>query len=194
MTIRWGAFSILAAPKFKSPQPRRHRADPGPEKGNRQMQMITLNINGRAMELTVSKNETLLSVLRERLNLTGTKCGCDTNDCGSCKVVIDGQAVNSCSVTASRLTGKSITTIEGLSDGEKLHPIQEAFVECGAVQCGYCTPGMIMTAKAFLDQNPEPTEEEVRKAIDKNLCRCTGYVKIVEAVLAASGKMRQAHG
>lgn len=154
------------------------------------MQTVTLKINGREWAVEVEKNWTLLHVLREQLHFTGTKCGCNTNDCGACKVVIDGEAVNSCSVMASRLEGKEILTIEGMASGEALHPIQQAFIDCGAVQCGFCTPGMVMTAKAFLDKNPDPSEDEVRQAIDKNLCRCTGYVKIVQAILLAAERMR----
>lgn len=154
------------------------------------MQTVTLKINGREWTVDVEKNWTLLHVLREQLHFTGTKCGCNTNDCGACKVVIDGEAVNSCAVQASKLEGKEILTIEGMASGEALHPIQQAFIDCGAVQCGFCTPGMVMTAKAFLDKNPDPSEDEVRRAIDKNLCRCTGYVKIVQAILLAAERMR----
>ena len=138
----------------------------------------------------VEKNWTLLFVLREKLNFTGTKCGCNTKDCGACKVVVDGEAVNSCGLLAVNLEGREIMTIEGLASEETLHPIQQALIDCGAVQCGYCTPGMAMTAKAFLDANPDPGEDEVRQAIDKNLCRCTGYVKIIEAIMLASSRMR----
>ena len=154
------------------------------------MKTLELKINGQIETVTVDEKRTLLQVLRDVLNYTGTKCGCASNDCGACKVVIDGAAVNSCSVTAASLIGKDIQTIEGLGRPEKLHPIQEALIECGAVQCGYCTPGMAMTAKAFLDKNSNPTEDEARAALDKNLCRCTGYAKIIEAVLLAAERMR----
>ena len=157
------------------------------------MKTLELKINGHLETVTVNEKWTLLHVLREVLHFTGTKCGCDSNDCGACKVIIDGEAVNSCSVIAAGLEGRDIRTIEGLGDPERLHPVQEALIECGAVQCGYCTPGMAMTAKAFLDKNPRPREEEVRAALDKNLCRCTGYAKIVEAVLLAAERMRPAH-
>lgn len=157
------------------------------------MQTVTLKINGKEWTVDAEPNWSLLHVLRETLHFTGTKCGCNSNNCGACKVVVDGEAVNSCSLRACELEGKEILTIEGMAQGEALHPIQQAFVDCGAVQCGYCTPGMIMTAKAFLDKNPDPSEEEVRRAIDKNLCRCTGYVKIVQAILLAAERMR-AHG
>lgn len=157
------------------------------------METVTLKINGREWTVDVEPGWSLLHVLREQLHFTGTKCGCNTSNCGACKVVVDGEAVNSCSLLASGLEGKEILTIEGMAQGETLHPIQQAFVDSGAVQCGFCTPGMVMTAKAFLDKNPNPTEEEVRQAIDKNLCRCTGYVKIVQAILLAAERMR-AHG
>lgn len=158
------------------------------------MQTVTLNINGKLWKLEVEPQWTLLQVLRDQLRFTGTKCGCNTNDCGACKVVIDGEAVNSCVVRVSALEGKEILTIEGMASGETLHPIQQAFIDCGAVQCGFCTPGMVMTAKAFLDKNPNPSEDEVRCAIDSNLCRCTGYVKIIEAILLAAERMRAQNG
>ena len=126
------------------------------------------------------------------MDLTGAKCGCNTGDCGACKVIIDGEAVNSCLVLAPKAVGKDIWTIEGLSNGPELHPIQQAFIDAGAVQCGYCTPGMVMSAKALLDKNLDPSEEEIRAAISNNLCRCTGYVKIVEAIRLAAERMRNA--
>ena len=153
------------------------------------MMDICLHINGFDRQVQVEEKWTLLYVLREVLNLTGTKCGCKTGDCGACMVLIDGEAVTSCTQRASRLEGKKILTIEGMSDGEHLHPIQQAFIDAGAVQCGFCIPGMILSAKALLDKNPNPTEEEVRIGIDKNLCRCTGYEKIVEAILLAAKRM-----
>lgn len=161
-------------------------------KGNgKGMEQITINVNGEDTEVAVEKNWTLLYVLRDVMDLTGTKCGCNTGDCGACKVIIDGEAVNSCLIMARNTVGKKIETIEGLNDGTKLHPIQKAFIECGAVQCGYCTPGMIMSAKALLDRNPDPTDEEIRTALSNNLCRCTGYVKIVDAVRTAAKWMRE---
>ena len=153
------------------------------------METISLNINGVCRELAVGKNWTLLKTLRDGLRLTGTKCGCETGDCGACMVIIDGVATRSCLVKAVNLEGKAIETIEGISDGIHLHPIQQAFVDAGSVQCGFCIPGMIMSAKALLDQNPDPREEEVRKAIDPNLCRCTGYDNIVKAILLAASRM-----
>ncbi len=157
---------------------------------NRQLEQIRLNINGRDIPLMVEKHWTLLYVLREILDLIGAKCGCNTGDCGACKVIIDGEAVNSCLIKATAAVGKTITTIEGVSNGRKLHPIQEAFIECGAVQCGYCTPGMIMSAKALLDKNLNPTEDQIREAFANNLCRCTGYIKIFEAVNLAAKNIR----
>ena len=149
-----------------------------------------LQVNNKEYEISIESNWTLLYVLREVLGLTGTKEGCGTSDCGACKVIIDGKAVNSCSVKAINMEGKRIETIEGLGNSTNLHPIQEAFVEAGAIQCGFCTPGMIMSSKALLDENPVPEEEEIREALSKNLCRCTGYVKIIEAVKLASEKLR----
>ena len=154
------------------------------------MTQVVLNINSREYALEVEGNETLLSVLRERLDLTGAKPGCLTGDCGACKVIVDGKAENACMLLARNMGGKRIETIESLAKGGQLHPVQEAFVEAGAVQCGYCTPGMVMSAKALLDRNPEPEEEEIRAAIDGNICRCTGYVKIVDAIQLASRKMK----
>ena len=156
------------------------------------MEEIVLNINGRDYSIKVERNWTLLYVLREVLDLTGTKCGCNTGDCGSCKVIIDGEAVTSCLIRAEKAVGKKIETVEGLSNGRLLHPIQEAFIESGAVQCGFCTPGMIMSAKALLDRTPNPEEMEIREAIDGNLCRCTGYIKIVQAIQLAAKRMKEA--
>ncbi len=153
-------------------------------------QLIELKINGETCEVAVQPHRTLLEVLREELGLTGAKKGCDEGDCGACTVLIEGEAVCSCLVLAVEAQGKEITTIEGLAQGTKLHPIQEAFVNYGAIQCGFCTPGMILSAKALFDKNPNPTEEEIRMAIAGNLCRCTGYVKIIEAIQAvAEGKV-----
>lgn len=153
------------------------------------MAVIELDINGTVKEVAIENKWTLLYVLREKLNLTGSKCGCSTGDCGACKIILDGEAINSCLILAKNAVGKKIMTIEGLSDGINIHPIQQAFIDCGAVQCGYCTPGMIMSAKALLDKNPNPSEMDVRKSIDNNLCRCTGYVKIVEAILLSAKRM-----
>lgn len=137
--------------------------------------------------MKVAPIRTLLQVIREDLGLTGTKCGCERGECGSCTVLVNGLAINSCLMLAIEAEGKEILTIEGLAKNGQLHPLQEKFIELGAIQCGFCTPGMIMTAKALLDRNPKPTEEEVRREIAGNYCRCTGYDKIVEAILAAAG-------
>lgn len=159
----------------------------------RKMQ-INLMVNGEPYELLVEPRQTLLEVLREDLGLTGTKRGCGTGDCGACTVLVDGRAVTSCLLLAVDASGKEVLTIEGVAVNGRLHPIQEAFLEHGGVQCGFCTPGMIMSAKALLDAGPKPSEEEVRYAIAGNLCRCTGYVKIVESILAAAEKMRDSGG
>jgi carbon-monoxide dehydrogenase small subunit len=154
------------------------------------MQLVKLLINGKEYEVAIKKNWTLLYVLRDILDLTGTKCGCNTGDCGACKVLLDGEPVNSCVVLASRAEGKEIVTIESIAEGTKLHPIQEAFIESGAVQCGFCTPGMIITAKALLDNNSNPSRDEIAQALDNNLCRCTGYIKIIDAIELAAKRMR----
>lgn len=151
-------------------------------------QRITLTVNGDVYEMEVAPRRTLLDVIRDDIGLTGTKKGCDTGDCGACTVLLDGKAVNSCLVLAVDADGREITTIEGLARNGRLDPIQQAFIEYGAVQCGYCTPGMIMAARALLNHNPNPTEDQVRSAIAGNLCRCTGYVKIVQAIMAAAEK------
>lgn len=149
-------------------------------------ELIELKINGEIYEVLIEPKKTLLEVLREDLGLTGTKEVCDMGTCGACTVLINNKPVLSCLTLAIACRGKDITTIEGLRRGEMLHPLQQSFIQKGAIQCGMCTPGMIMSAKALLDDNPQPTEIEVRRAIAGNLCRCTGYVKIVEAVLDAS--------
>ena len=148
--------------------------------------LITVIVNNKEYEIAVEPNKTLTQMLRENLELLGTKEGCGTGDCGACIVILDGKPVNSCLVLAVQTNGSEIITIEGLADGEKLHPIQQAFVDYGAVQCGFCTPGMILSAKSLLEENPKPTEQEIREAISGNLCRCTGYQKIVEAIKKAS--------
>jgi aerobic carbon-monoxide dehydrogenase small subunit len=147
---------------------------------------ITLTVNDETHELFISPNRTLLEVLREDLELVGTKRGCDMGVCGTCTVLIDGQPVRSCLTLAVEVQDKRITTIEGLDHGGALHPVQKAFVEEGAVQCGFCTPGMILTAKALLDENPAPTDDEILWAISGNLCRCTGYYKIKKAIQKTS--------
>jgi aerobic carbon-monoxide dehydrogenase small subunit len=148
--------------------------------------LITLNVNGDARTVLVKGNSVLAQVLREDLNLTGVKKGCELGDCGSCTVLLDGRPVDSCMVLAVEADGREIITVEGVAANGKLDKIQEAMLNYTAVQCGYCTPGMVLSAKALLTHNPKPTEAEVREAISGNLCRCTGYVHIVEAVLAAS--------
>jgi carbon-monoxide dehydrogenase small subunit len=143
---------------------------------------IQLKVNGRDYDLVIPVNLTLTQVLRENLRLTGTKQGCAVGDCGSCTVLLNGHPVNSCLVLAVEADGQEITTIEGMAGGERLHPLQQAFVDHGAIQCGFCSPGMLLSAKALLEKNPAPTEKEIREAISGNLCRCTGYQKIVEAI------------
>jgi aerobic-type carbon monoxide dehydrogenase small subunit (CoxS/CutS family) len=152
---------------------------------------ITLIINDNDCELLVSPNETLAQVLRgPQINLTGTKQGCELGDCGACTVLLDGKAVNSCLVLAAEVDGSHVTTIEGLAKDGELHPIQKAFIDQGAVQCGYCTPGMVLKAKSLLDVNPSPTRQEIREAMVGNLCRCTGYFKIVNAIEAAAKTLK----
>ena len=153
------------------------------------MKEINLTVNNRPYRLSVLPWRTLLEVIREDMGLTGTKEGCGLGECGACTVLIDGRAVNSCLVLAAEADGKQITTIEGLANGDKLHPIQQAFVDHGGLQCGFCTPGMILSAKALLDKNPHPTEEEIKQGIAGNLCRCTGYAKIIESIKAAAKNM-----
>jgi carbon-monoxide dehydrogenase small subunit len=148
--------------------------------------LITLTVNGATHEVAVEPQQSLLQVLREALHFTGTKEGCSEGECGACTVILDGQTVDSCLIFGLEANGRDIMTIEGLAQGDQLHPVQKAFAEYGAVQCGFCTPGMILAAKALLDSNPHPTEAEIRRGISGNLCRCTGYVKIVEAIQAAA--------
>ncbi|MCZ7573531.1 MAG: (2Fe-2S)-binding protein [Ardenticatenaceae bacterium] len=153
---------------------------------------LVLNVNGQEHDMVVDVRWTLLEVLRNQLGLTGTKQGCDRSECGACTVLVDGKPVNSCTMLAARLAGKSITTIEGLSNAasyEQLHPIQRAFHESGGFMCGFCTPGQIISSKALLDSNLNPTEAEIRQALSGNICRCTGYTKIIESVQAAAKMM-----
>jgi carbon-monoxide dehydrogenase small subunit len=147
---------------------------------------ITFRVNEQERDLVVDTRQTLLDVLRYDLALTGTKEGCGDGNCGSCTVLLDGQAINSCLIFAVEVDGHEVVTIEGLSQAGRLHPLQKAFIDEGAVQCGFCTPGLILTAKAFLEANPHPKEDEVRFAIAGNLCRCTGYDRIVRAILKAA--------
>jgi len=152
-------------------------------------QNIQLRVNGKDYELFVEPWKTLLDVLRDDLGLTGGKSGCDDGNCGACTVILDGKAVKSCLLLAPQARGKEVLTIEGLGDEGNLHPLQQAFIDHFAVQCGFCTPGMILAAKALLDENPRATEEEIRRGLHGNICRCTGYVKIVEAVESARDRM-----
>jgi carbon-monoxide dehydrogenase small subunit len=153
-------------------------------------QDIVLNVNGIQYNINIETHRTLVEVLRDTLGLTGTKKSCNEGECGACTVLMDGKPVASCLVLAVAAQGREITTIEGLSHGEQLDPVQEAFVKHTAIQCGFCTPGMVMAAKAFLNENPRPTPAEVRKAISGNLCRCTGYQQIVDAIMAAAETKR----
>ncbi|GAG96785.1 unnamed protein product [marine sediment metagenome] len=146
-------------------------------------QLIQLTVNGELHEVRVEPWKTLLEVIRDDIGLTSPKEACSTGECSACTVLLNGKPVNSCLVLAVEAQSKDILTIEGLSQGSKLHPLQDAFIRHGAIQCGFCTPGMLLSAKALLDENPQPTEEEIREAISGNLCRCTGYNKIVEAIL-----------
>jgi carbon-monoxide dehydrogenase small subunit len=149
-------------------------------------QKISVNVNGTSYEMEVEPPLLLIDLLRNHLELTGTKLACGHGDCGACTVLVDGKPANACLLLAVEVDGKKITTIEGLADGENLHPVQQAMIDYGAIQCGFCIPGMILSAKALLDETPHPTEEQVRDAIAGNLCRCTGYSKIVQAILSAS--------
>lgn len=150
---------------------------------------VTITINGESYGFRVPVNRTLLQLLRDDLGLTGTKEGCGEGDCGACTVLLDGKAVNSCLVLAVEADGKKVVTVEGLAQNGQLHPLQQAFIEEGAVQCGFCTPGMLLAAKGLLDENPSPTEAEIRQAIAGNLCRCTGYVRIVKAIQTAAQRL-----
>ncbi len=143
---------------------------------------IVLSVNGKRTSLEVESDRSLLDVIREDLKLTGTKRGCDSGDCGACTVLLNGKPVNSCLVLAVQADGQDVATIEGVALDDELHPIQEAFIEHGAVQCGFCTPAMIMTAKVLIQETPQPTREEIKKAISGTLCRCTGYVQIIDAI------------
>lgn len=153
---------------------------------------VTTTINGDEVDFLCDTDQTLLSVLREELQMTGTKEGCGTGDCGACSVTVDGRLVCSCLTLGVEVEGKSVETIEGMANGETLHPLQTKFLEHAALQCGICTPGFLIAARSLLEKNPDPTETEVRFWLAGNLCRCTGYQKIVEAVLDAAGEMRKA--
>jgi aerobic carbon-monoxide dehydrogenase small subunit len=150
---------------------------------------VAVTVNGASREADVEPRTLLVYLLRETLGLTGTNVGCDTSSCGSCTVMLDGESVKSCTLLAAQADGREITTIEGMADGDAMHPLQDAFHRNHGLQCGYCTPGMIMAAASFLKENPRPTEEDVREALEGNLCRCTGYQNIVTSILDAAGSM-----
>ncbi len=156
------------------------------------MTSLTLQVNGREVAAEVDNQTLLVDLLRGPLGLTGTHVGCDTSQCGACTVLLDGQAVKSCSVLAVQAAGRAVTTIEGLAQGGQLHPVQDAFVACHGLQCGFCTPGMIMTAVCLLADQPEPTADQIAHALDGNLCRCTGYTNIVESVQLAARTLKGA--
>ena len=158
----------------------------GPVPADGHLAVLRLTVNGEEHETLARESETLLEVLRERLRLTGTKHGCEVGECGACTVLVDGVPVLSCLVLPGQVQGATVTTVEGLAEGPVLHPLQEAFVELGASQCGYCTSGMLMSAKALLDEHPSPTREQIREALSGNHCRCTGYASIIDAVSLAA--------
>jgi carbon-monoxide dehydrogenase small subunit len=153
-------------------------------------QVIALDVNGERTELLLAVHKTLLEVLREDMRLTGTKHGCELGECGTCTVLVDGRPQLSCLLLPLQVEGRAITTIEGMASGSKLHPLQQAFAEIGAAQCGYCTPGILLSAKSLLEANARPSRDDIREALAGNLCRCTGYVKILEAIELAAGRMR----
>lgn len=156
-----------------------------------QKTLLRLNVNGESFELLAPVHKTLLEVLREEMDLTGTKHGCEVGECGTCTVLVDGKPVLSCLTLPIEVQGRTITTIEGVAQSGRPHPLQETFTELGAAQCGYCTPGVILAAKALLEENAQPTRDEIKEALSGNLCRCTGYLKIFEAVELAAARMRQ---
>ncbi len=161
-------------------------------KNGKAMVHLSLRVNGETREVAFAPNKTLLEVLREDLDLTGTKHGCELGECGTCTVLMDGQPVLSCLALGLECVEREIVTVEGLAEGPRLHPLQDTFTELGAAQCGYCTPGILCTAKALLDRNPRPTRDQIRLALSGNLCRCTGYIKIYEAVELAAKRMGEA--
>jgi carbon-monoxide dehydrogenase small subunit len=154
------------------------------------MVTVTINVNGEKRTASVPPETTLLRMLRDSLNLTGAKLGCDVGDCGACTVIVDGKPVNSCLMLAAQADGRDVLTIEGLATVDRLHPIQKAFENYGSLQCGFCGPGVVMSAKALLDENPNPTVLEIRDALGGNLCRCTGYSKMIEAIQVAARTLR----
>ncbi len=154
------------------------------------MKDVTIHVNGKTRTASVTPETTLLLLLRDHFNLTGAKRGCDVGDCGACTVIVDGKAINACLMLASQADGREVLTIEGLASRDSLHPIQQAFEDHASLQCGFCGPGVILSAKALLDENPEPTDREIRDALSGNLCRCTGYVKMIEAIRSAADALR----
>lgn len=161
-----------------------------PKQREAQIIPLSFTVNGRANELEVEPHELLLDLIRDRLGLTGAKRSCDVQVCGACTLLLDGRPVSSCTLPAFEARGRNVLTIEGLAQNGRLHPLQEAFIEHGGLQCGFCTPGMILAAKALLDENPDPTEEEIKHFMHGNICRCTGYKKIIESIQAAAKKMK----
>jgi len=155
-------------------------------------QIITLTVNGRRQEVAVEPRWTLLEMVREEMRFTGSKEGCGTGDCGACSMIVDGRLVTSCLMLAAQADGREVVTVEGLATNGQLHPVQQAFIDAGGVQCGFCTPGMIVAAKSLLDRNPQPSLEQVREGLAGNLCRCTGYAKIYEAVMLAAANSKKA--
>ena len=155
------------------------------------MTTLTLQVNGRAVSTDVEPQTLLVELLRERLGLTGTHVGCDTSQCGACTVLLDGRSVRACSLLAVQAAGRSVTTIEGLAQDGRLHPVQDAFVECHGLQCGFCTPGMVMSAVCLLQEMPAPSSEDIAQALEGNLCRCTGYVNIVESIQLAARRIAE---
>lgn len=161
-----------------------------PRRSEMQTIPVSFTLNGKLQEMEVEPHELLLDVVRDRLGLTGAKRSCDVQVCGACTVLIDGRPVSACTTLAFEVRDRSVLTIEGLAENGKLHPLQEAFIEYGGFQCGFCTPGMILTAKVLLDENPNPTEEQLKHFMNGNLCRCTGYKKIIESIMAAATRMQ----
>ena len=155
--------------------------------------ILNFTLNGKATSVEIKPNQRLLDVLRDNLHLTGTKEGCSVGECGACTVIIDGKAVTSCLTLAASVEGRNVVTIEGVADGDKLHPVQEAILRNNAQQCGYCIPGFVMSAKALLDENSDPTKEEIRRAISGNLCRCTGYEQLIESINEAAQELKAAN-
>ncbi len=156
--------------------------------------ILNFTLNGDPYEVAVKPKTTLIELIRDEIGLTGPKVGCNAGACGACTVLVDGKAVDSCSVLALQVEGKHVETVEGLADGEKLHPLQEAFLDDGGYQCGFCTPGMLMAAKSLLNENPDPTIDEIRHGLSGNLCRCTGYVRIIDSIHDAAQRMKKEGG